>query len=143
MPNPPPASGGSGGRVDLVGLDAANRALRDWSRDLGPAVEQELAGFASTLARTVASTVPVLTGTLKGSVEVAELGPSEDGVGVAMGAGIPYAGWIEYGGTRGRPATPQGRYLGTTAVAAETRFLDAVATAADKTVRGYPWPKAT
>ncbi len=34
-----------------------------------------------------------------------------------MGAGVPYAGWIEYGGSRGRAYAAQGRYVYPTALA--------------------------
>jgi phage gpG-like protein len=54
--------------------------------------------------------VPKRTGRLAGSISVQR---DQDGARLEMGgAGVPYAGWIEYGGSRGRPYVAGGRYVG-------------------------------
>lgn len=75
---------------------------------------------ATDTASRTRSAVPVRSGQLRESVQVVDDG--RDGAGVAMTA--PYAGWIEYGGTRGRPYVSQGRYLGPATEGADARMAD-------------------
>lgn len=105
-------------------------------RDAGRALEDRA---ASQAAQVVRSRLPRLTGALAGSVVT-----GSDRVGSAFvglgGEGVPYAGWIEFGGTRGRPYAPSGRYLFPTATDAEPQIVAAASDAASKTIGGYSWP---
>lgn len=122
--------------VEFVGVGPAMADLRRWADQLGPAVDKVTVPLAERVAETVRSRVPVLTGQLAGSVEV---DPAGDGVDVAMGGGLAYAGWIEFGGSRGRPLIPEGRYLYPSALDAQDEFIVAAAEVADDTVGGFPW----
>ena len=53
---------------------------------------------------------------------------------------VPYAGWIEFGGTRGRAYVAQGRYLMPTAKAAHDLLVKAGARAARIEIRRTHWP---
>jgi hypothetical protein len=122
--------------VTLVGGAEAAADLGRWAAQVGPIVERESPSFAADVADRVQGEVPVLTGTLASSVEVIEV---HDGAGIAMGDGVPYAGWIEFGGSRGRPFIAEGRYLYPTALEAEAEFGELAAEAADDSVRRFAW----
>lgn len=123
-------------RVEFVGAPQAAADMKRWAQDLGPQLANDSQGFAQQVADRVAAKVPVLTGTLAASVQVV---PDPSGVGVGIGQGVPYAGWIEFGGSRGRPAIPEGRYLYPTALASETDWLRNASDTAEATVGRFPW----
>jgi phage gpG-like protein len=125
-----------GSSVEIIGLPQANRDLQRWAKQLGPDVEQRARPFGESLRSQVAGQVPVLTGTLASSVEVLD---EHDGIGVSIGADVDYAGWIEFGGSRGRPLIPDGRYLYPTAAAAEDEFIHLASDTAEDTARRFPW----
>ncbi|HKY66049.1 MAG TPA: hypothetical protein VJM49_06750 [Acidimicrobiales bacterium] len=123
--------------VQVVGAAEAFRDIDRWADQLGPAVTSRSDAFGATLAGRVRGEVPVLTGTLAASVETVAL--DEAGVGVAIGDGVPYAGWIEFGGSRGREYIAEGRYLYPTALEAEDEFVTLASDTADDTARSFPW----
>lgn len=127
----------SGGDIEFKGLAEAHRDMARWAEQLGPAVVAEGQTLAETVASQVQSKVPVLTGTLAASVETVELEAAE--FGVAMGDGLDYAAWIEFGGSRGRELIPEGRYLYPTALDAEPQFQQLASDTAEDTVRRFPW----
>lgn len=121
----------------MVGLAEAMVDLARWGDQLGPAVAAVAQPFAQTIVGRVRSEVPVLTGVLAGSVQLVD-----EPMGAAVGYGEAsdeYAGWIEFGGTRGRPAVPEGRYLYPIALAAEDEFTAFASNVAEDTARRYPW----
>jgi phage gpG-like protein len=122
--------------VEFVGADEAMADLRRWADQVAPAVAKAGGSFAQTVAQQVAGIVPVVSGDLRGSVDT---GTDEDAVTVSIGAGLRYAGWIEFGGSRGRPYVPDGRYLYPTAQAAEDEYAAMAADAADDTVGAFAW----
>ena len=127
--------------VEFVGVPEATQAaamsdLRRWADQVAPAVVRAAEPFAARVADVVRGRVPVLTGQLAGSVETAS---ADDGVEVSMGDGVPYAGWIEFGGSRGRPYVPDGRYLYPSALAAQDEFIDVASNAASDTVERFAW----
>lgn len=125
-----------GTRVELVGLRQAFNDMQRWAAQLGPAVELGTEQLARTIAAQTAAKVPRVSGTLAASVDVEE---EPNGAGVSIGDGVPYAGWIEFGGSRGRPLVPEGRYLYPTALAAEPAFTKLADEIAETTARSYPW----
>lgn len=127
----------SGGGVEFKGLEQAHRDMARWAEQLGPAVVADGQALASSIASQVQGEVPVLTGTLAASVETVEL--DETGFGVSIGGDVPYAGWIEFGGSRGRDLVAEGRYLYPTALAAETEYQQLAENTAEDTVRRFPW----
>src|SRR5262245_42650089 len=75
---------------------------------------------AEQTASTGRSRVPVLTRRLRASVR----GQMRGRVGqVTMGAGLPYARWIEFGGGRSRPYRTRGRFVYPTAKRTERAFV--------------------
>jgi hypothetical protein len=99
----------------------------------GPAMEQS----AQQAAARVRGSVPVLTGALAGSVVA---GSTHEGTAyMGMGEGLPYAGWIEYGGTRGRPYVDAGRYVYPAAHAVEPQLVAASSDNAKREIARFPW----
>lgn len=131
-----------GNEVQLVGLDNAGRDMERWATELGPAVAQRANSLAESIRSQVSGEVPVLTGTLAASVTVVD---DDEGVGVGYEDDVPYAGWIEFGGSRGRDLVPEGRYLYPTAIAAEPDYQTLAEDVAEDTARRFPWstPAAT
>jgi phage gpG-like protein len=78
--------------------------------------------------------MPKLTGALAGSVA-----SSVDGDTVNVTADVVYAGWIEFGGTRGRPYLPAGRYLTPTVAAAANQVGRMVTQQTSQTIGGFGW----
>ncbi len=122
--------------VEFVGAAIAGRDMERWAAELGPAIVGQAERLAETVRGQVQGEVPVLTGTLAASVTTFE---DEGGVGVGYDGDVPYAGWIEFGGSRGRALVPEGRYLYPTALAAEPDYLSLAAEVADDTARRFPW----
>lgn len=122
--------------VQFVGVQAAERDIHRWAEELAPAVASKGQALAESVRSQVQGEVPVLTGTLAASVQ---LGEDPEGILVSIGDGVPYAGWIEFGGSRGRDAVPEGRYLYPTALAAEADYQSLAADVADDTARRFPW----
>ena len=126
--------------VQLVGLEAANDDLMKFADQLGPAVAKDARTFGAELASRIANKVPVLTGRLRDSVAVTDAAEGENvGIGVGLGEGVPYAGWIEFGGSRGRALVAQGRYVYPTAMEAEPQFEATAERAAGDLVHRFPW----
>lgn len=125
-----------GNRVDFVGDEAAFADLRRWADQLPGEFDKAIVPFVDRLAEQVRSVVPRLSGQLAGSVTSSALA---DGVGLSMGDGLAYAGWIEFGGTRGRPYVPEGRYVYPTALASVPDLEEFASDAAADTVREFSW----
>lgn len=89
------------------------------------------------VAQQVRAQVPVKSGRLRGTVRDTMRGDTGQ---VTMGAGLRYGGWIEYGGSRGRPLVSSGRYLGPVAQQQEHPFHDRCEQAASREIRGMTWP---
>lgn len=129
----------SGGRVELVGGPAAMADIRRWADQVAPEVAKAAQPFAERVADIVRGRVPVLTGQLAGSVEVGADDEGGAGVTVGIGDGVPYAGWIEFGGGHGRPYIPEGRYLYPTAEQAADEYAQMAADTAADTVGRFSW----
>ena len=129
-----------GSTVELVGLDDAMADFRRWADQLGPAVEAQARSFGGRVASRVSGAVPKLTGALAASVNVVEV--PEDGIAITEGAGLAYAGWIEFGGSRNRPAVPEGRYLYPAAKAADDEWYQLGEDVAEQTIGRFPWSTA-
>lgn len=106
-----------------------------------PAAIRRLRGVAERGVGAVRGRVPRRTGRLAGSVAAGE---TEHAATLTMGTGHPtslYAGWIEFGGTRGRPFVARGRYLYPTALEQTPMVVLAARAAAEQEIRGFSWPK--
>lgn len=122
--------------VTFVGGPEAMEDMRRWASQVAPAVAHAADPFAARVVDAVAGKVPYLSGQLAGSVESSS---DDEGVEVSMGDGVDYAGWIEFGGTRGRPYVPDGRYLYPTALAAQDEFATVAGDAATDTAGRFAW----
>ena len=122
--------------VEWIGGEAAMADLRRWADQLGPAIAKAGDPFGQRVADVVRGRVPVLSGQLAGSVES---DTDDEGIEVTMGDGVVYAGWIEFGGSRGRPYVPEGRYLYPTALAAQDEFAQFASDTAADTVGRFSW----
>lgn len=127
-------------QVTIIGADQAMADMRRWADELAPAVDKAAEPFARDVASRVRGEVPHVTGALAASVEVSA---EEEGIAVQIGDGVPYAGWIEFGGTRGRPYVSEGRYLFPTAAEAEDDYAVIAADAADESARRFSWSTPT
>lgn len=118
------------------------RQLTDGARRLFDNIEtaeprDAIVPTINQVAATVASRVPVKTGALQASVGSSMRGT----VGQAtMGAGLPYARWIEFGGGRGRPYRTRGRFLYPTAKRTERAFRKHAALVCTKQIGRMTWP---
>lgn len=125
--------------VETAGLDEASTAIGDWAANLDDSLQAASEGFGASLVDEVASEVPVLTGRLQDSVQY-DLSPDGIGVDVSIGEDVPYAGWIEFGGSRGREYIAEGRYLYPTATEAQSDWVDIATQTATDSVGSYSWP---
>ena len=95
--------------VKVFGFDELVAGTRQLAANIEKRAHRELQRTAQERANLVRATVPRVTGHLAGSVTVADM--SGGLVAAGIGDGVPYAGWIEFGGTRGRTYMPEGRYF--------------------------------
>jgi phage gpG-like protein len=80
--------------------------------------------------------VPHLSGQLAGSVTSST---DDEGAGVGYDGSVPYDAWIEFGGVRGRPHVPEGRYVYPTALDAQDEFAAIAADAAADSAGRFAW----
>lgn len=129
-----------GTEIKVKGYDELARGSRTLADHIQAAAPDRFGLVAEQVAAAVSGSVPHVSGTLAGSVVV---GQAEGGATVGIGEGVPYAGWIEFGGTRGRPYVAQGRYLFPTAQQAEAELVQAAEALADDEIGGMRWPTPT
>jgi hypothetical protein len=105
--------------VGIVGAKALRKDLSrladDVTSPLYKAMKQAGRDAAEPVAAAVRAALPHVTGTLAGDVRTSG---TKTGAAVRMGrASVPYAGWVEFGGTRKkphyseRPFIKTGRYM--------------------------------
>jgi Bacteriophage HK97-gp10, putative tail-component len=88
------------------------------------------------VVQSVRSRVPVKSGALRASVTGFMVG----NIGRAsMGAGLPYARWIEFGGG-GRPYKPRGRFMYPTAKRTERAFRKHAELVCSQQIGRMSWP---
>lgn len=103
-------------KIKVEGMWEFRKALRAVDTDLPKLLRKGLNTVAEQVADETASRVPVRSGALRDSIR--PLSTQSEGRVVMGRARVPYAGWIEFGGTispRGTPMTRdfkrEGRYL--------------------------------
>ena len=125
--------------VTVVGAEELRRGTVLLAGDIEHRADQELVDVARDRAAATVLIVPRVTGRLAASVTS---DPASHGARVSIGnAGTPYAGWIEFGGTRGRPYISEGRYLYPTAFEAGHTVQHDLSTATSDEIRGFRWPR--
>ena len=125
--------------VTVLGAEEVRRGTIALFSDIQKRADLELVDIAAQRADMVNAAVPRVTGRLAASVTSDRL----RGVGALAGMGddvTPYAGWIEYGGTRGREYIPGGRYLVPIAEAAGHTVGRDLERATNDEIRTHRWP---
>ena len=117
-------------------LEAALPRFGDQVMDGAAAAGRMAAEHTADLTR---ARVPRRTGRLAGSVFVAGRKGKRQRAGIGRRI-PPYAGWLEFGGTRGRPYVPGGRYLWPSAQSEEGLFVREAESETTKTIRRFRWP---
>lgn len=127
----------SGAKVEVLGYAELASGNATLAKRIGEAAPDEFRRAADDVAATVQARVPKRTGALAGSVTT---DVTEGAALVGMGAGIPYAGFVEFGG-RGHPASPEGNYLYPTALEATPVIVAAAERVAENEIGGMTWPR--
>jgi Bacteriophage HK97-gp10, putative tail-component len=128
--------------VEVSGLAELNHDLDRLVNHIDDTAPERLKRVADTTAGDVRTVVPYQSGKLAASIK-SGLAKSQKKASVRIGARVPYAGWIEFGGTRSRPYVPGGRYLYPTALGAEPQVVAAVKKATDDEIRTMRWTNPT
>lgn len=131
-------------RVSIEGYDELASGTRRLAEKIDAAAPKRFEGIAQQVADQVRSEVPVVSGALAASVTA----ETQDGQAiVGLGEGVPYAGWIEFGGPRegGRNAIAEreyiahGRYLYPAAFDVEAQLVAAGTRTAEDEIGGMRW----
>lgn len=131
------AGGTSSTKVTVEGDEQARADLRAFGRMIPRAVDDDAVRLAQPVASGARASVPYLTGALASSIRV---GPAEGGAEITMGSGnVPYAAWIEYGGSRNRPYVPEGRYLMPALDDQESHIVDGFERSVTDTIGAFSW----
>lgn len=123
--------------IEVRGVRELERGSRTLFGNIDDGADREFMSTAEQVASMVRSRQPHRSGALAASVDAA---PGEKGASLSLGGSLPYAGWIEFGGTRGRPYVATGRTLFPTAEAAAPMFGRAGETVARNEIRRMHWP---
>lgn len=123
--------------VEVRGLRELQRGSRALFGNIDAGADREFVATAEQVATMVRSRQPHRTGALAATVDAA---PAEKGASLSLGGSLPYAGWIEFGGTRGRPYIATGRTLFPTAEAAAPMFGRAGEKVANTEIARMHWP---
>lgn len=126
-------------QVDLKGLPQLKRGSVELTEKIGETAGERLFRVADHAGRDVQNQVPRKTGRFAASMKVT-LAKSERRSSVRIGGRVPYAGWLEFGGTRGREYMPQGRWLYPIALSAEPEAVRAADRAARDEIGRMRWP---
>lgn len=120
--------------VEIKGVDELEAGIHDLAGGIAKKVPKAFEKVAAQAAPKVE--VPRRTGRLAGSVKAA---PAPAGASLSMGAGVPYARFVEYGG-RGFPHSAQGNYLYPAAHDAEPELVQAGERVAHDEIGAVNWP---
>jgi phage gpG-like protein len=122
--------------VKIRGVSELAAGIRKLAGKIDRGSRDDFERVANDVASQVQGAVPRRTGRLAGSVMAQSTG---DGASVSMGAGVPYAQYVEYGG-RGHPHSSQGNYLYPAAMDAGPQLEEAGQEAAQSEIRSMSWP---
>jgi len=109
------------------------------AKNIDAEAQRRFQGVAGQVASAARGATPVVSGALASTAAVSP-GPP---VSVSWGGGLPYAGWIEFGGGHGRPYVAAGRYFYPAVTAAAPLVTQAASDAATTEVKGMQWPTPT
>jgi phage gpG-like protein len=126
--------------IEVHGIPELERGSRRLFENIDQGAGSAFRSVADQVATMVRTRVPRRSGRLAASVLADQ---ADEGALVGLGDGVPYAGWIEFGGTRGRPYVPSGRYLYPTAQDAAPLLQRAGEQVARDEIRRMAWPTVT
>jgi phage gpG-like protein len=126
--------------VEVHGVRELASGSAHLAQDLAQSAPHSLLDAAGSASEAARGRVPRVSGRLASSVHT---GVSRDAAWVGFGAGLPYAGWIEFGGTRGRAYVPEGRFLYPAAKDTEQTVTQAAERAAINEIGAFHWPTPT
>ena len=126
--------------VQVHGVDELFRGSKRLFDRIGEQAPDRFEQVAQDAADAVRARVPRRTGRLASTVIA-----GRDGQLAVVGydGGAPYDGWIDFGGTRGRPFLPSGRYLYPVALSRADQLQRAGSDAAVDEIRRFRWPSPT
>jgi phage gpG-like protein len=127
--------------TQVLGLSELERGSKRLFEHIDEHAKTAFRSTADQVATLIGRKQPRLTGRLAASATASGTDKGAD-VGIG-GPGVPYAGWIEFGGTRGRPYVSQGRTVYPTAEASKHLFEQAGEQAAREQIGVMVWPKPT
>jgi phage gpG-like protein len=122
------------GSVEVLGVPELRRNFAACAREVEAKTADATARPAAAIRAATAAAQPVLSGRLRSSVQVEQV---RGGRTISLGADLPYAGWIEFGGSRGRPHVSGGRTLQPALHSNETIAVREVDRAVDQVTRRY------
>jgi hypothetical protein len=126
----------AGADVQVVGATEAFRDLERVVEKIDRAAELEARRQAERLVGLVVPKVPRVSGRMAASLAAVD---TPGGAAAGYDGSAPWAGWVEYGGSRGRPYVSGGRYLYPTVDAKEIEHeLEQVA---EHEIARYVWSK--
>lgn len=98
--------------------------LNEIERGVPDATKATALSESKKVAQATQSNVPIVSGSLAGTITAREY---ELGAQIVMGGGsVTYAGWVEWGGYRGRPLVSEGRYLGPAFASRQDEIVEAL-----------------
>jgi phage gpG-like protein len=126
--------------VNVDGVPQLIAGTRRLVKQIDDAARRRFLAVADHTAGIVSAKVPHRSGRLAASLAIQ---PTNRSALLRMGQGVPYAGWIEFGGSRGRPFVKRGRYLYPTALDSTDMAVAAALYAADQEIGGFAWPRVS
>jgi len=124
-------------RVEVHGLRELEAGARRLAHNVQSDAPDAFRRVADTVAGRTRGRMPRVSGRLAGSVVAA---PTSTGAVVGYGSGVPYAGWIDFGGGHGRPYIPGGRYFFPTAEALLPELDKEAERHAEREIASMLWP---
>jgi phage gpG-like protein len=125
-------------RVEVHGYRELERGSEQLFERIGEHAPERFEEVADKAASAARARVPRRSGALAASVDSSR--EHEKALVGMGGSDVPYAGWIEFGGTRGRPYIGRGRYLYPVALNAEPMLVAAADKTAKDAIRRQRWP---
>lgn len=125
--------------VRVLGYDELAAGSKQLAERIDEATDTAFGRVADDVASQVQARIPRETGRLAATVRGV---PHPSGALVEMGDGVPYAGFVEYGG-RGHPPSATGNYLYPAAMDAQPTLIAAAEQAAETEIERMSWPTPT
>lgn len=96
--------------INVLGLKELRKALRSIDKEKAKELRRAFNEVGEIIVDEARTRVPVRSGALRDSIRAVST-QREGRVLMGYEARVPYAGWIDFGGTRGRPYVKGGRVL--------------------------------